>query len=231
MKKACRFCHGNREAFTLLELVVAITILSIITSFIYGVYTGSVRTIDKTSEKAELYNRARLVLDRMANELTSAATSVYEPDEPWEAFFMGIDDKKSGIDYDDIAFVTRANRGSYSFNGRPSLTRIEYYLDMKRGERKKNKSERKYTLYRIEDVIFHLEDLDPDKEEEFVDDCRGLNFEYLTKRGWVDEWDDIDGGKQQKGKIPDAVRIKLTLADKGGNEVKLITIVDLPCSR
>ena len=66
MKKACRFCHGNREAFTLLELVVAITIVSIITSFIYGVYTGSVRTINKTSEKAEIYYRERRVLARIA---------------------------------------------------------------------------------------------------------------------------------------------------------------------
>lgn len=221
----------NRKAFTLLELVVAITILSIITSFIYGVYSASVSTIDKTIARVELYDKARLVLDRMAYELSSAATSVDEPEPGIITFFYGTDDKMGGIDADEIEFVARANRANYRFNGRPALTRINYYLDIKKDERKKRKKERTYTLYRSEDVIFHREDFEKIKEEEFIDNCRGLNFEYRTERGWIDEWEDDSSSKQQNGKIPQAVKISIVLAEDNGSEVKISTIVDLPCSR
>jgi len=221
----------NKKAFTLLELVVAITILSIITSFIYGVYTGSVRTIDKTRARVELYDRARLVLDRIAYELSSTATSVDEPEPGMITYFYGVDDKMGGVDSDEIEFVTRVNRANYRFNGRPALTRINYYLDLEKDERKKRKRERTYTLYRSEDVIFHREDFEKIKEEEFIDNCRGLNFEYRTDRGWIDEWEDDSSSKQQRGKIPKAVKISIVLAEDNGSEVKLSTIVDLPCSR
>ncbi|RMF93356.1 MAG: prepilin-type N-terminal cleavage/methylation domain-containing protein [Candidatus Schekmanbacteria bacterium] len=221
----------NNKAFTLLELVVAITILSIITSFIYGVYTGSVKTIDKTSAKVEMYDKARLVLDRMAYELASAATSIDEPEPGFSSFFYGADDKTGGVDTDEIEFVARTNKGNYRFNGKPVLTRISYYLDIKRSERKKEKKKRVYTLYRSEDVIFHREDFEKIKEEEFIDNCRGLNFEYRTDRGWIDNWEDDSNSKQQRGKIPKAVKITLVLTDEEDNEVKFSTIVDLPCSR
>jgi MSHA biogenesis protein MshO len=73
MQRASRKVHG----FSLVELVVVITVLAIITAGTATYITNSVRAYDATARRAQLATLGRLAVERVARELRSAVpTSV-----------------------------------------------------------------------------------------------------------------------------------------------------------
>jgi len=220
----------NKSGFTLLELIVAITILAIITSFIYGVYTGSVKTIDETREKIDIYENGRMVLERMSNELRSTAVPIDKGVAPDVTFFSGTNDEIGSVHADEIQFITRSNATNYRQNGRPILMGVYYFLKTEEDEEGETMKKDTYTLMRSEEPIFSRDFMEDVKEEEFIDGCSGLDFEYYGESGWVDEWDDQDGGDQE-GNVPSAIKITLSMKPKNGKEITLTTIVTIPCGK
>ncbi|OGL44327.1 MAG: hypothetical protein A2149_08675 [Candidatus Schekmanbacteria bacterium RBG_16_38_11] len=213
--------NRTQNGFTLLELVVSIAIFAVISSFVYGAYTGVVFTTEKTQKKIEIYQKARLVLDRISEELEQAVP-LLNKDEMACSYFYGTNDEINGTNADELNFVSRANANYSRENGKPSLLRISYNLEAASGEK-----EEYYVLVRREDQVFFREDQEKEKSEVFLDNCEGINFEYYSGDGWIDEWDDKEN-LAQIDKIPKAVRITLTLKDDEGQNREFSTTVFLP---
>ena len=214
---------GVRElrGFTLLELVVAIAIFAIISTFVYSAYTGTVVTTERAQKKIELYQKARLVLDRISEELEQTER-IRDVNNMLYSCLYGENDEINGINADELDFVSRANSYYSKENGKPALVRIHYILEPASGEK-----ESYFVLVRREDPAIWMEDEERIKPEEFLENCDGINFEYLSDSGWVDEWDDTMDQVNQ-GKLPRAVRITLTLKDENGEKRDFSTTVFLP---
>ena len=65
---------GNQvlgHGFTLIEMVVSLTIFSVISLSVYSSFAGGITVWRKAEEFSSVYQTARLVLDSMALELTN----------------------------------------------------------------------------------------------------------------------------------------------------------------
>jgi general secretion pathway protein J len=62
--------HPN-HGFTLLEILMAISIFAIVISLAYGAYRSTFRIIDHTESQTEIYNQARIAMHRISNDLGS----------------------------------------------------------------------------------------------------------------------------------------------------------------
>jgi len=62
---------GRSPGFTLLEILMAISIFAIVISLAYGSYRATFRIIDNTESQAEIYSKARVAMERISNDLAS----------------------------------------------------------------------------------------------------------------------------------------------------------------
>lgn len=62
----------NKRAFTLLETVMALAILSMLLAVFYGIFQLSIRTYQSASQTEDLYYQGTHVLDYISSEIQSA---------------------------------------------------------------------------------------------------------------------------------------------------------------
>jgi general secretion pathway protein J len=65
-----------QSGFTLIEILIAIFIFSVVLTTIYTSYTGTFRVIDETESQAKTYRMARIAMERILEDLES----VYIPE-------------------------------------------------------------------------------------------------------------------------------------------------------
>ncbi|MEJ2268981.1 MAG: prepilin-type N-terminal cleavage/methylation domain-containing protein [Desulfobulbaceae bacterium] len=96
------------KGFTLLEVLLAFFIFSILFITIYTTYSGSFKTINMTENRMELYRKAAIVLERISEDLQGGYISLL----PSNSFgqpaaytrFLGEDNDMNGMDADTLSF-------------------------------------------------------------------------------------------------------------------------------
>ena len=133
--------HHFTKGFTLLEVLVSIVIFAAIVSMIYPAYTGTVRNIDHVESRAEIYQMARITLDRMIEDLNSAyiplkaKNSELDNRELENISFLGEDSLTDEGSADILRFNSRTPP-VFDENNRGKNVRIEYYPEQQQGERR-----------------------------------------------------------------------------------------------
>ncbi len=61
-----------RRGFTLIEVVLAVALMALVLALIQGVYTGTVRSRNRSSEQTRDVHQVALILDRIATEISAA---------------------------------------------------------------------------------------------------------------------------------------------------------------
>ena len=75
--------HGQDRGFTLLELVIALTIVAVIVVIIFGALRIGIRAWEKGEKDVDMRQRQRIVLDLIKRQLAStSATEVWGGDKP-----------------------------------------------------------------------------------------------------------------------------------------------------
>ena len=144
-----------KKGFTLIELIIAITIVSMIMAIILGGMRLSIRAWEVGEGRVEVYQTGRVILERMSQEIKSIYPYRYEKEmltplssPPSEGGGRG--GKKSILSFkgepDRLWFVTFSEGLSQGMQGK-GLREVLYYIE------KDHNSERNKLLYR-EDVIF-----------------------------------------------------------------------------
>ena len=64
--------RGKSNGFTLVEILVAISIIAILMTTIYGIFTTVSNTKDRLDTDSEAYHRARVIFDRFGREIRGA---------------------------------------------------------------------------------------------------------------------------------------------------------------
>lgn len=90
------------RGFTLFELLIAIFIFSIVISSVYGVYRATFKTIDGSEQAIETAHTARMVLERITEDLESLVFGT-------GGYLRGEEHELAGRRADTISFVSAAH--------------------------------------------------------------------------------------------------------------------------
>ncbi len=186
--------------FTLIELMVAVTIASLIMVMAYTSYRTVIQSIARLTDREAFYesvNNAYTFIDR---DLSNA----YFRSENLKLCMIGdIEDRNSVLN-----FVT-VMHNEFSYQGdlkKPypvsDIREVGYYL---KGDRAKFG---RYLLIRREEMHY---DEDPEKggeENVILTGVKGIKFEFKEGNDWTDRWD-----SRQDVKFPPAVRTTITVID------------------
>lgn len=84
---------NNQKGMTLLEILIVIMMLSILLSSIYGIYSISLASWRIGVNRCEIIPQARIVLEKMAKEISKAKAESIHLDSPSEIQFETYDNK------------------------------------------------------------------------------------------------------------------------------------------
>ena len=180
---------GGQHGFTLLELLVSLTIFSIITLAVYSAFAGGVGAWRRAQEFSATYQTARVVLDDLAHELKNAVTL-------GAGDFVGESRR--------LSFLTvRQPLPARGGPAEPRITRVTY-------EVRRDRASATYALARVEASPV---DGSPEGDTELiVNPLSTLAFLYTHKddTGQIVPWDDA---WEEREAIPLGVKITLVIGD------------------
>jgi general secretion pathway protein J len=204
--------HGF-TGFTLLEVLLAMTILVVIMSVVYGSFSTASRNVEQAEAARDETDLARTLLSKLTDDLANAyvnpamtATSQAVSKPVGLTILYGkkeeVGEGDEKIRHDSLALTTLTNwrkpdsketellEVGYSFKEKPDGTG--------------------YSLFRREkrELSADMPPLEGGVEYEITDRVEGLQFRYYneTTKTWLDEWD-----TRTRPGLPKAVEIALTL--------------------
>ncbi|KPK24381.1 MAG: hypothetical protein AMK69_16235 [Nitrospira bacterium SG8_3] len=223
----------TRKGFTLLEVLIAMFIFAVVISTLYTAYTGTFRNIEETESQADLYQMARIVLERMTEDLESVYISPRreETEEEEEVLdpptrFIGTRTEIEGRRLDTLRFASKAHIDLDQVEPYAGMAEIVYYV------RENSEEEGGFTLYRSDRANFGQGGEAGTGGWILCDRLHAITFIYYDEEGGAHEgWDSTDD--LFKDKLPSGVSILLELANRTNPEstVKFMTGVTLPMSR
>ncbi len=175
--------------FTLIEVLIAVAILSIVLAAIYSTFFLSHRAIEGMDETMLRLQESRRAIDILRRELDSA----YYKDKDINTFFKVQDRDVYGKQAVELTFTTFSTL-------KPGLSKITYYVEDK--DRKLNlfkKVESPYSKEKTEGV-------------DIIEDLEAFNIEAKYNDKWVKTWD-----TEINKEIPHEIRISLTIKIKDKN--------------
>ena len=205
------------NGFTLIEVTVAVAILGIAGALVWGSFWGAMRAKDAV-EKAEARTReVRLGMGRLVRDIEHAYVSKHDPlgaIEP-RTFFIG--DHHLGSDQVSFSYMGHMTLREGAHESETAI--VTYFVDSDRKDRARQH------LFRRESRRIGGEN--PKEAGPTFVVCENvvkLRLEYFDRSqdDWRDEWDtqNADG---QPDRLPDRVRITLTMQDERGKEIPFVT--------
>jgi general secretion pathway protein J len=197
---------ARSRGFTLLELIVAVTVLAFVTMLLYGSFSGMKRTRDGLTRVQDRYREGRIALSRIVRDLQSAYVSQHLPINQQittqkTAFIGSQATPADRLDFNTFSNIRR-DRDSHvsdqlevSYYAESSLEtpgtndlvrRSSQYLDLK------PEAGGRIDVIATDIDLFELSFLDP------------------TTSQWLDTWDTTQATGQQN-RMPLQVRITLVL--------------------
>jgi general secretion pathway protein J len=218
-----------RRGFTLLELLVAISILAMISVLIYSAFAAMRKSREGLARIQDRYREGRLAMDYIRRDLSAAYLSLHLPIDQrllvQKTLFVG----KRGTPTDRVDFNTFSNVRRDRDAHESDQVEVSYF-----GSQNPVASG---TLDLARRASSRL-DLDPQhggRVEVLATDIDMFQLDYLDPSTgmWVETWDStqVTG---QPNRMPFQVRVTLVLnagrrstSESGRGRIRLMTIVDL----
>jgi len=200
-----------RSGFTLLEILIAIAILALVVSSLYGAYSGTMETTEMVESARDVDQAARLALMQIGDDFSSLyykKAEAEDEDSPFR-FQGGMDAGGEGGTV--VQFASTAHLGFDGSFPNLRINRVSYVLE------EQDDNQRYYKLVRME---LPFVDLSGEREEtavELADTVESLTITYLNENGeTLSQWD--SKAEETKGVLPRLVHIRLQL---GGEKSRI----------
>ena len=179
-----------QAGFTLVEILIAVAIVSLILTIIYGSYASSIDTMNYTREKMEAFSIIRLTLSRMNEELTSSFFS----EDNKDVMFSG--------EEGSLSFISSSQERIFKDSKEYELSEIGYFTEAaEEGE--------SLCLWRREDRTPDDDVLEGGEKEKLMEGLKGIEFKYYDGEEWRDAWD-----SKEESCLPQAVKVTLQFPDR-----------------
>ena len=228
------------KGFTLIEILLAMAMVAILFTLLYGTFGSSSDLIQATEQEGESYHMARLAIRQLSQELTSVVQSVHgvvfsatagagcpqiarveflDTDETGDIGeardkggigFIAVDAEEDDRPVDCLTFATYAH-GRYRPDVKESdLSVVTYWLD---GDK---------VMHEEETNLFSLSSKSMESYP-LAEGVEGMNFKFFDGTEWLDEW---DAGKQDE--LPHAVEVELRFLLPSAERRVFTTMVSVP---
>jgi prepilin-type N-terminal cleavage/methylation domain-containing protein len=212
--------RGGEGGFTLLELLISMTLLVVMMFMTYSVFQTAMTAVPRGEEAAELSARLRMATALLTRQVRSLVDYPAETDEEIHSFFVG--------DETTFTFITSAPQ----LGGGEGLGWVTYGTD---GERLVMSERLIFSTGAVsedEDAVEDAQALEePDVEAAeavLLAGLRGVRFQYLRLDGSESEWLDSWDGLEEQGP-PAAIRVSLDGIGMGDSywvqEIPVMTVV------
>lgn len=216
----------GEEAFTLLEIILALSLLVVMISVLYGAFTGITRSTGSMQSTRSIYRSAAFFFNRLNIELTakskealwqkhaplpeSIATTPYPSTA--RVVLRGKSKKIFGKQADSLRFVS-INGAQEFFGGVSNVgtVEIEYRLEEDPVQKKHGSTRdkvRRLVLVR-EEMPAGMADHELAKKRRIIfpvaNNVVSLSFQYLRDGKWREEWKDAGLG------FPEAIQVSIEL--------------------
>ncbi|MBW2277585.1 MAG: prepilin-type N-terminal cleavage/methylation domain-containing protein, partial [Deltaproteobacteria bacterium] len=201
----------SARGLTLIEVLVAVAVMSMISMTIWAATSQTARTRDIVEESHDRLHQVRIAFDMISRDLSSAFLSLHRaPVEPsHDTIFIGQD---SGEE-DRIDFATFTHQRRYLDVNESDQAEVAYFIaeDPEDGKQ--------LNLVRREAPLLDEEPLEGGQYLIVVEDVAGFDLQYFDFRmnEWQDEWDTTEM-TDEAGILPHQVRIRLVVYDRHGEE-------------
>ncbi len=190
--------RNSFTGFTLIEVMVALTLLTIVLGAVYSSFFSVQRAAERFDTISLKYHEIRTTLDIMRREIESALLKNHKDkdEEKPKATFVIKDRDMFGKNTSSLDFT------SYSFKG-SRLNSIAYYVKAKEKTLNLNKTEKPAI---IESKGYSME---------VIEEIESFTIETLFNNKWVKTWDTANTDK-----LPEMLKISIEFNDNG----KMVTL-------
>jgi prepilin-type N-terminal cleavage/methylation domain-containing protein len=213
------------DGFTLIEILIAILILSVVLSTVYAAYTGTFRMIRISEDNRDIYTMGRMTLHRMIQDLNNMT--------PYRGKFEFYAKRiKSGNQtFSRLLFTSTVNLYLGGQAGPAGISTIEYVVE-------EDREQEGFVLMRAETVRREHE-ADEQKEVKTVgfplcNRIHSLNYKFYDLAGKDYEiWDSRANSGAQKDRTPVIIAVELNLVnpDNQDHPFKFTTKIYLPVNQ
>ena len=190
----------RRGGFTLIEVLLALSILSVILLLLLSAFTGAARVRDTLSSRAREFRQIRLVLDRIGTDLMGAFASSVRV----ESALTLREDQLSGMPAATLTFTAFQLPDGDSGHPPAEIVKIRYFPTI-------GADGVSLELHREQADLPFIENKIPLRESLVADRLRGFRVEAYDGTTWVTEWPAGGGSKTALPK-----KAAITLVDARG---------------
>ena len=206
------------RGFTLLEVLVASAILSLLLAALYGVFSRTLASQRLAEERADRSRSARIVLLRMGEDLQASLPLTRE-----NSHFNGETRRANAFPEGTLSFVSFAHTPVSSAGRESDLNEVGYALFPD------PEAPGSYYLMRRVDLDPGVTDPGADQSPNreaypLLSRVRGLRLRFFDGRAWREEW----GQDDTRAKLPRAVEATLYVQGSHGEVTEFSTVIDLP---
>jgi general secretion pathway protein J len=217
------FWKGRAPAFTLVEVMVTLTILGFVLLMIFGVFRLGLSAWAKGESIKEDYQRIRIASQLLSRQMKSAVPYKIKSQKA-EGDFLAFEGKARSL-----KFVSALSLKSRKASG---LVYVVY--EFQEG----GKGGGRFLIYERKAINKNFMDEEPSEEAKVTlfEGLEDVRFEYYQEEdpeknragGWVEEWD----AKEEK-QLPRAWRVSLSFAreDRQAEEEPILFMASLPSYR
>lgn len=194
--------YKNKDTgFTLIELMISLTIIGVILVVIFGSFRISVRAWEHGEADIIAHQKQRVILERLAQQLSAVYAEKIDFKNEADAYFFKA--SQNSLEFiSEVSLIPGNNYGRVYVNYRVVTDQ---------------KGRMKLTVFEKNLVFIHdgLEEIRPDEDDfrVLIDDLQHIGFQYLQmdrdRKKWVQRW-----AVNKKEGVPVAVRIEWQLEEK-----------------
>ena len=196
---------NKKKGFTFIELIIAITIFSVIAVSIYSVFRAGVRLWAGTNPLIQANQSTRYFFNTISSDLKNSVS--YNAISPGLKTFGLSEDGRANFEGEEqkISFMTLVEVSAGSALPHAELARVIYSFDRSKKTVKRAVATKAEGLSEdranIADILNDIDDKDFGFEYCYKVVSSPTEYDYEWKDAWADE-------DRDKGKIPRGVRVK-----------------------
>jgi general secretion pathway protein J len=199
--------HSER-GFTLIEVLVAISILAILLTSVYGIFSSVSLARERLDADSAEYHRARVLFDRLGRELRGAYFQASDPN----LVFTGLktDDGSFELELTTSAVSPLSETGS-------GIAKVHYLLAEDKEEAANGR-----VLLRSEHPVHDSTDEETAGMMRLVPGIEAMSLRFYANGQWQTTWQARTSG------LPELVEIALQLRTGGEEPIHFISAFEIP---
>lgn len=206
-----------RRGFTLMEVALAVAILSIMATLTWGSIERTFDAYETVTGIDERYHNIRVAMNRMARELSMAFLTSARRDKGQERMWETIFKAEPSTPFAKLTFTAFAHQILRADSKECDQSEISYF-----GGRDDDEP-RQMNLLRREDPRIDREPEEGGRVYVLAENIKDFKLRFFDPKNddWTDTWDTED--QEFAGRLPTIVEIKMTVEDENGKELVFMT--------